>query len=263
MLLTDKPAFAAIIAKTWRFYDKTPTGETLSDWFDVLESFPLEAIATAFKQHLTDPKSGQFIPKPADIIRQLQAHQSADDSGHPGPEEAWGMLIRLIQDEEETGVLTEEMREAWSRCSPILSMGDEVGARMCFLETYRKALQRAVEARKPPKWSLTIGSDAERRKTALIAAVNAGRISSDYAAALLPALLPMETVAGLLETDTAPSTVRTERWRRLAAQLRQSMKNEGDSPAMQAEQERIRRISARKHRMGAVCQDRAQYQAAS
>lgn len=259
MLLTDKPAFAAIIAKTWRFYDKTPTGETLADWFDVLESFPLEAIATAFKQHLTDPKSGQFIPKPADIIHQLQTHQSADDSGHPGPEEAWGMLIRLIQDEEETGVLTEEMREAWSRCSPILSMGDEVGARMCFLETYRKAVRRAVEARNPPKWSLTIGSNAERRKTALIAAVNAGRISSDYAAMLLPLPAPEKAVFGLLETDTAPSTVRTERWRRLAAQLRQSMKNEGDSPAMQAEQERIRRISARQGQIDAVLQDRARY----
>lgn len=259
MLLTDKPAFAAIMAKTWRFYDKTPTGETLSDWFDVLESFPLEAIATAFKQHLTDPKSGQFIPKPADIIRHLQTHQSDDDSGHPGPEEAWGMLSRLIQDEGETGVLTEEMREAWSRCSPILSMGDEVGARMCFLETYRKAVRRAVEARKPPKWSLTIGSDAERRKTALIAAINAGRISSDYAARLLPAPAPKEAAFGLLETDTAPSTVRTERWRRLAAQLRQSMKNEGDSPAMQAEQERIRRLSAQQRQIDVVLQDHARY----
>lgn len=248
MLLTDKPAFAAIIAKTWRFYDKTPTGETLSDWFDVLESFPLEAIATAFKQHLTDPKSGQFIPKPADIVRHLQAHQSDDDSGHPGPEEAWGMLVRLIRDEEETGVLTEEMREAWSRCSPILDMGDEVGARMCFLETYRKAVRRAVEARCPPKWSLTMGTNAERRKTALKAAVEAKRISADYAQSLLPApVASMEHLAGLLEHDGPKAAPGQPSYaERLRALIANACSNSPPVDPMQVEQERNAEIEARK-----------------
>jgi len=90
MLLTDKPTFAALITKTWRFYDKTPIAETITDWFDLLESFPLEAIATAFKHHLTDPKAGQYLPKPSDIIRHLP--QATTDDSHPGPDEAWGML---------------------------------------------------------------------------------------------------------------------------------------------------------------------------
>lgn len=55
---TDKTAFTALIAKTWRFYGKTPTGEDVADWFELLQSFPLDAVATAFKRHLVDPKAG-------------------------------------------------------------------------------------------------------------------------------------------------------------------------------------------------------------
>ena len=113
----------------------------------MLEGFPLEAIATAFKRHLTAPQAGQFLPKPGDIIRHLPI--TATDDGHSGPEEAWGMLIHFANDERETGLYTEPMRHAWEACDPILKLGDEVGARMCFLETYRKALKRAIETRNP------------------------------------------------------------------------------------------------------------------
>ncbi|MDQ5910890.1 MAG: hypothetical protein QG599_2987, partial [Pseudomonadota bacterium] len=185
MLPTDKPAFTGLIAKTWRFYEKTPTAETVADWFDVLEGLPLEAVAIAFKRHLTDPKAGQYLPKPGDIIRHIPT--ATTDDGHPGPEEAWGMLIHFANDEQETGLYTEPMRQAWEACDPILKLGDEVGARMCFLETYRKAMKQAVETRNSPKRSLTKGSDVERRKSALQEAVAAKRISADYAQSLLPA----------------------------------------------------------------------------
>jgi len=94
---TDKPAFAAIIAKTWRFYDKTPIAETVADWFDLLEGFALDAVATAFRRHLADPKAGQYLPKPADILRHLPGALCRD--GRPDADEAWGMLLRLVNDE--------------------------------------------------------------------------------------------------------------------------------------------------------------------
>lgn len=80
---TDETAFTALIAKTWRFYGKTPTGVDVADWFELLESFPLEAVATAFQRHLTDPKTGPYLPKPADVLRHLQPR--AGDDGHPRP----------------------------------------------------------------------------------------------------------------------------------------------------------------------------------
>jgi len=248
MPATDKAAFTALIAKTWRFYEKTPTAETVADWFDVLEGIPLDAIAIAFKRHLTDPKAGQYLPKPGDIIRQIHAAQP--DQGHPGPEEAWGLLLRFANDERETGLYTEPMRQAWEACGPILKAGDEIGARMCFLETYRKALKRAIETRTPPKWSLSMGSDLERRKIALQTAVAQGWISADYAQSLLPApVANLEEMAGLLEyhgpkADIDQPTL-SEQFRALAARLRASQADE-ETRSMQAEREHHEAINAQK-----------------
>ena len=198
MLPTDKPAFAALIAKTWRFYDKTPTAETIADWFDVLENFPLDAIATAFKRHLTDPKAGPYLPKPADVIRHLP--MTALNDGHPGADEAWGLLLRLVTDERETGVLTDEMRAGWQACQPILDRGDEVGARMCFLDVYRRNVQDARQNGLKAHWTPTLGADPALRMQRLKEAVAARRISADQARLLLPGQTPLslDAVAGLL-----------------------------------------------------------------
>ena len=205
MLPTDKPAFVALIAKTWRFYDKTPTAETAADWFDVLESFPLDAIATAFKHHLTDPKAGPYLPKPGDVIRHLPISQT--DDGHPGPDEAWGLLLRFIGDERETGVLTEEMRAGWQACQPILDAGDEVGARMCFLDVYRRRMQDARQRGNPAHWTVTLGTDPQLRIQRLNEAVAARRIAVDQARSLLSGPTPasLDSVAGLLAgPDASP-----------------------------------------------------------
>jgi len=246
MKSTDKAAFTAIIAKTWGIYGKKPDSDLVATWFELLADFPLDTLADAFHRHLRDPEAGHYLPKPADLIRQINTHQP--ESGHPGAEEAWGLLIRFINDERESGVLTEEMREGWARCAPILAMGDEVGARMCFLETYRKALQRARETHNPPKWSLSMGTDPQRRAMVLQAAVEAGRISHDVAQSLLPPpAAGLEKVAGLLEQDGPPADPDppsfSERWRDLAAQLRQSSTADEDR-AMHAERERREALEA-------------------
>lgn len=251
MKSTDNTTFAVILTGIMRDVYEKPVSPTLINlWIASLKPYDLADVQAAFERHITDPDAGQFPPKPADLIRQLQALYPESDSSHPGPEEAWGMLNRLLQDEGETGVLTEEMRHAWAMCSPILQANDEVGARMCFLETYRKAVQKARSERRGPKWSLTMGTDVERRKTALEAAVDAGRISADYARSLLPApVASLEQLAGLLEHDgpkPEPSQPRlSARFRELAAQLRRASVMD-DSPAVSAEQARRTEMETRK-----------------
>jgi hypothetical protein len=195
---TDKAAFAAVLIKTWRFYDKTPDREQLADWFDLLAEVSLAAVATAFKQHLADPKHGSFIPKPADIFRHVPTVMG--DDGHPGADEAWGLLVRLIRDERETGVLTEEMRAAWATCQPILDLGDEVGARMAFRETYSRHLEKTRKIGVSARWTVTLGTDPALRQTRLTEAVQARRIGMDAVAALLPGPTPasVSPVAGWL-----------------------------------------------------------------
>ena len=246
MKSTDKPAFAVAVAGCLtEIYDKAVSPALLDVWFAALAPYPLADVQTAIAAHVADPETGRFAPKPADIIGHLP--QPADD--HPGPEEAWGLLIRFVSDERETGVLTEPMREGWAACSPILELGDEVGARMCFLETYRKALKIARNAGQRAQWSVTMGTDGERRKTALQAAVDARRISLDYARSLLPApVASLEHLAGLLEHDgpkpgAGPSL--SERLQGLAASLRAARADE-EHQAMAAEQQRRAVIEARK-----------------
>ncbi len=219
---TDKTAFTGLIAKTWRFYGKTPTGEDVADWFELLQSFPLDAVATAFKRHLVDPKAGQYLPKPADLIRHLQPRAGDDD--HPDPDEAWGLLLRLIGDERETGVLTDEMRAGWAACQPILALGDEVGARRCFLTVYARQVADARQRHRPARWTVTLGTDPALRQQRLGEALEARRIGADQVRALLPGPAPasLDQVAGLLEGPDAsePEARTAERLRALAALLR-------------------------------------------
>ena len=203
MKSTDKIEFAAVIAKAWRFYDKQPTGEDVADWFELLAEFELAAIAGAFKRHLADPKHGSYLPKPADIFRQI--NQARADDNRPGADEAWGLLLRVIRDERETAVLTEEMRIGWTACQPILDLGDEVGARLAFRETYSREVENARKKAVTPRWTPTLGSNPNLRQSRLREAVEAGRIGVDAVRNLLPGPTPaaISQVAGLLEGPDA------------------------------------------------------------
>ena len=124
MNATDKSAFAtSIVGCLQEVYEKSVTSNTLSVWFAALQAYPLEAVQAAIQNHITDPERGRFAPKPADIIGRIVETVSDD---RPGPDEAWGLLLRVIRDERETGMLTDEMRAGWQACGPILEVGDEV-----------------------------------------------------------------------------------------------------------------------------------------
>lgn len=120
-------------------------------------AFPLDAItATAFKRHLTDPKAGPYLPEPADVIRHLP--MTALNDGHPGADEAWGLLLR-VGDRRTRNRRSRTMRAGWQACQPILDMGDEVGARMCFLDVYRRNVQDARQNGLKAHWTPTLGAD--------------------------------------------------------------------------------------------------------
>ena len=53
------------------FYGKDVSTFALDVWWNALKGFDLSAIREAFNRHLMNPDSGQFPPKPADIVRML------------------------------------------------------------------------------------------------------------------------------------------------------------------------------------------------
>jgi len=106
--------------------------------------------------------------------------------GRPGAEEAWGMIAAGLADERVSVVWSEEMALASAAASPLIQIGDKVGARMAFRETYERVMAEARESGLAPKWTLSAGTDRAGRESAIKTAVQAGRLPAAHAIALLP-----------------------------------------------------------------------------
>lgn len=57
-----------------------------------------------------------------------------------------------------------------------MEMGDEVGARMAFKETYTRLVAEARARREPASWDVSEGFDKDRRRAAISQAIEVGRI---------------------------------------------------------------------------------------
>ncbi|MEI2806909.1 MAG: hypothetical protein V9G18_13500 [Albidovulum sp.] len=239
MTPADKPDFGRLLVTAFRFVGQELTAEAAADWYDEFEGYPLAALAAAFRRHRRD---SPYPPKPSDLYRHLDG--GGADAGRPTPDEAWGLLRRFVDDEAETGVLSEEMRAAWAVCHPVLATGDGVGARRAFIDAYARAVAAARERREPARWTVTLGADPQLRETRLREAVAAGRLSADHVRALLPGpgAGSLEQVAGLLEGPGASDQERrtAERFRALAALLRR----QSDEEARRRAAEKARRREA-------------------
>jgi len=169
----DFKPFCDLLDGIWALKGQALPGAGRTAFFRALESYPLREVQAGLDAHLGDPKRGQFLPMPADVIAQIQGFVA--DDGRPGPEEAWAICFRAA-DENATVVWTDEMAEAYGACWPILRAGDEVAARMAFKEVYARLLAQARERRMPPRWSATLGHDKAAQDAALLPHVQAGRL---------------------------------------------------------------------------------------
>lgn len=142
---------------------------------DDLAAYPEDEVLGALARCRREVKG---ILTTQDVISRL-------DDGRPGVEEAWAMIPA---GEDETIVWTAEMAEAHAACLPLLTKGDTIAARMTFKEVYSKAVSRAVAAGTPVSWGASLGWDLEKRKRALIAAVESGKLPAMAAREECPAL---------------------------------------------------------------------------
>lgn len=239
MLHDEEPRFVEALLRAFRFCGKDITGDPvlIADWMDEFHEYPIDALEMAFRRHR---RESPHTPTPKDIYRYLDGQQA--DDNRPGPDEAWGMLLRLIQDELETGMLTDEMRAGWQACQPILDMGDEVGARRCFIEVYGREVDIARRHHTPARWEVSLGTDSRLREIRLHEAIHAGRISRDHAQSLLPGPAPVsiDHVAGLLE---GPGATKSDfdvaaKLRGLAQALRQGLNDSRDREREERERQR-------------------------
>lgn len=178
---SDLAEFNSILSECLSMWGNPPSAAITATWFRTLAGYDLPTLSAAFSAHMRDPVNGRFQPLPGHIIEQIE--RAAKNDGRPGAEEAWAISL-AARDENDTVVWTHECAQAWGAAAPIMELGDEVGARMAFKETYARLVAEARARREPASWDVSEGFDKDRRRVAISQAIEAGRIPAGRYAAI-------------------------------------------------------------------------------
>ncbi len=238
----DFPAFSDLLDDVWGLKGQPLTAGQKAMFFRAMAQYPLIEVRAGLDAHVRDPKRGQFLPMPADVIAQING-MVADD-GRPGAEEAWAVAYWAMN-EAATVVWTDEMAEAFGLARPLLLAGDEVAARMAFKEAYTRILADARERRVPPRWTATLGFDKAEQASVLQPHIAAGRIAADMlpvAAIGLDEVLSLPAPEGAIEAVIAAAAAARARLR----ELRDEIAGRGTAPTHgEVDLQRTARLKAR------------------
>lgn len=132
MLDIDLPKLKALLKEIYAMFGRDLTAVAGKLWIDVLQPYSIEAVEGAFAVYL---RTGSRCPFPADILKFLP-----DISGHIGAEEAWNHAPKTERD---CGYVTDQMMTALGSAQDSIDRGDMIGARMAFIESYRREVAQA------------------------------------------------------------------------------------------------------------------------
>lgn len=88
---TDKADFFRLIAGVHSFYRQEISDFANGVWWAAMKPFDLDAVKDALNRHCVNPDNGQFMPKPADVVKLLQG------SSQDGALVAWAKVDRAIR----------------------------------------------------------------------------------------------------------------------------------------------------------------------
>lgn len=72
MTPNDSELFTALVGDVYAFYRQDYSAFAGRVWWQAMQPFDFAAVAEAFSRHAVNPDSGQYMPKPADIVKMLQ-----------------------------------------------------------------------------------------------------------------------------------------------------------------------------------------------
>ena len=87
----DLAAFTDLLTMVSALYRTPLSRKSLELYWDILRCFEWQEVKTAFQTHLTDPDSGQYFPKPADVVRHLRGNSETQAL------RAWGKVEEAIR----------------------------------------------------------------------------------------------------------------------------------------------------------------------
>jgi hypothetical protein len=79
MKASEKEQLVSLIGDVYAFYRQDFSKFAAGVWVQAMQPFEFKAVADALNRHCVNPDNGQFMPKPADIVKMLQG--STQDSG--------------------------------------------------------------------------------------------------------------------------------------------------------------------------------------
>lgn len=238
----DSRALFDLLESAWIAKGRQPeqvTEKVLDVWIRLLADVPLRYVERALEIHGRDA-TAKHPPTPADVVQIID-----ERTGPQWPEanEAWAIALASM-DEDASIVWCAEIAQARWAAMPIMQEGDEVGARMAFLESYRGLVERAKREHRHIEWIASPGHNAEGR-AALQQAVDRGQIEHSRVERYLPNPEPDSGfVAGLLAAtvEADPETC-LNNLRSLKAAL---IEDDPEEPTQErlAERERRRQAAA-------------------
>jgi hypothetical protein len=78
MKIEEKKDFFSLLADVHDAYNVTCSPQAAELWFDVLRVQELPKIRAAIQAHMRNPQFGRFAPKPADVMREIEADSTPD-----------------------------------------------------------------------------------------------------------------------------------------------------------------------------------------
>lgn len=91
MTEADRKQLYTLVSSVYAFYRQDTSAFALGVWWEAMKPFDLAAVADALNRHCVNPDSGQFMPKPADVVKMLRG--SSQDSAMA----AWSKVDRSVR----------------------------------------------------------------------------------------------------------------------------------------------------------------------
>lgn len=88
---SDREPFYSLVSDVYAFYRVDCTPFALGVWWEACKPFDAAAVKGAFNRHAVNPDNGQFVPKPADIVKLIGG------GTQDGALVAWSKVDRAIR----------------------------------------------------------------------------------------------------------------------------------------------------------------------
>jgi hypothetical protein len=135
-----------------------------------LANYPAAAIIAALERCAMECP---FKLTLADVVNRIV-------DGRPGDDEAWALMPKT---EQEAGLVTQEMSEAWGIA---VLLENEMARRMAFKETHRNRVREARAQGRPVKWSVSAGWNKASTESVAIEGVQRGLVGVEQAKEFVP-----------------------------------------------------------------------------